>query len=59
MNETERYRLPRTQERTFIRKPFQYPSVLDRIALVKLGIRGWEMDKDALYKKYKERLQHP
>lgn len=59
MIEKERNRLLRTQDRTFIRKPFRYASVMDRIALLKLSLRGWEMDRDASYERYKELFRNP
>ena len=61
MNEKNRYRLPRMQERTFIRRPFQHVSVLDRITVLQLGLHGWNwgMKKEDIYKRYKERLANP
>jgi hypothetical protein len=69
MIEGERVRLSRTKGRTFSSGIFnsengyplchpRYACVVDRIALLKLGLRGCEMDKDAMYERFKELYGH-
>lgn len=57
MSEKKKYRIyPRGYTCQFIRRPFRYASVMDRIALQKMGLRGLDMDKVAALERLKKRI---